>query len=570
MKYDLQTIIRQYDSEKTISFVFFWGGQKSQGAIDSSCLSQWYPCSFSEDDVTYFTAEQYMMAAKARLFKDNATLAKIMSVSDPSLCKKLGRQVKNFVPEVWDTSKYNIVLTASLLKFSQNPDCQEYLLNTGNAVLVEASPYDCIWGVGLPKEDEHIHNPRCWRGENLLGFALMEARDMIRERITSNSAIIREMKEANPLNGALDVELIGSVDKKKSIAIAEAIKTHMTDDTGEICKAPSECIPTAPCTSSADGMEVPPPCRWRADSWKQSFESTVSRAANEDIRETLYKLRGSVFQNTLSIVRNGGYLSERGSDVRLPNPEAMMAGTCFYADEQPSCKEMPAKQHTEVEVLEEDCLLAANLLKKSGFNPAVLNMASRRNPGGGVLTGAGAQEENLFRRTNLCLSMYQFASYAEEYGLLKSENQYPLDPDFGGVYTPDACVFRGLEKEGYPLLDEWYSLSFISVAGLNRPTLDKNNFIVPEQVISIKNKIRTIFRMGLHHGHDALVLGALGCGAFRNPPAHIARLFHEIMEEEEFKDKYRKIVFAIIEDHNSRRKHNPEGNLIPFQREFSE
>ena len=269
-------------------------------------------------------------------------------------------------------------------------------------------------------------------------------------------------------------------------------------------------------------------------------------------------------------LRNGGYLSERGSDVRLPNPEAMMAGTCFYADEQPSCKEMPAKQHTEVEVLEEDCLLAANLLKKSGFNPAVLNMASRRNPGGGVLTGAGAQEENLFRRTNLCLSMYQFASYADEYGLLKSENQYPLDPDFGGVYTPDACVFRGLEKEGYPLLDEWYSLSFISVAGLNRPTLDKNNFIVPEQVISIKNKIRTIFRMGLHHGHDALVLGALGCGAFRNPPAHIARLFHEIMEEEEFKDKYRKIVFAIIEDHNSRRKHNPEGNLIPFQREFSE
>jgi uncharacterized protein (TIGR02452 family) len=196
-------------------------------------------------------------------------------------------------------------------------------------------------------------------------------------------------------------------------------------------------------------------------------------------------------------------------------------------------------------------------------------MASRQNPGGGVLNGAGAQEENLFRRTNLFLSMYQFAPYAAEYGLVRSRYQYPLDRNFGGIYTPDACVFRGLEKDGYPLLDEIFQLSFIAVPAMNRPNLDYNGNIVPSLIKGIKNKMRTIFRIGLRKEHDSLVLGAWGCGAFRNPPSHIARLFHEVLEENEFKNMYRKIVFAILEDHNSRKEHNREGNLIPFQREFS-
>ena len=80
--------------------------------------------------------------------------------------------------------------------------------------------------------------------------------------------------------------------------------------------------------------------------------------------------------------------------------------------------------------------------------------------------------------------------------------------------------------------------------------------------------MRTIFRIGLLHHHDSLVLGALGCGAFRNPPAHIARLFHAVMEEEEFKNKYKLLVFAILDDHNARLKHNPDGNFLPFVREF--
>ena len=83
-----------------------------------------------------------------------------------------------------------------------------------------------------------------------------------------------------------------------------------------------------------------------------------------------------------------------------------------------------------------------------------------------------------------------------------------------------------------------------------------------------KNKMRTILRIGLRHGHDSLVLGALGCGAFCNPPSHIARLFHEVFEEPEFKNKYRLISFAILDDHNAHRAHNPEGNYKPFIEEF--
>jgi uncharacterized protein (TIGR02452 family) len=185
------------------------------------------------------------------------------------------------------------------------------------------------------------------------------------------------------------------------------------------------------------------------------------------------------------------------------------------------------------------------------------------------VTGAGAQEENLFRRSNLFQSLYQFAPFAGEYGLRKSNYQYPLDRNFGGIYTPDAIVFRGTEQDGYPLLDTPYRMSFIAVAGINRPTLESPERISSDLVEPVKNKIRTIFRIGLLHGHDSLVLGALGCGAFRNPPSHIARLFHEVMEEPEFKNKYRLLLFAILDDHNARLKHNPDGNFLPFVREFS-
>ena len=281
------------------------------------------------------------------------------------------------------------------------------------------------------------------------------------------------------------------------------------------------------------------------------------------------ELRAKEFRNTVEIVNQGYYVSEIGNRFDFPDDSGMRRSTVFYDHEINQADKPANDEQTFVEVQNIDCLYAGVELKKQGYNPAVLNMASRRNPGGGVATGAGAQEETLFRRTNLFRSLYQFASYAEQYGIKRSRHQYPLDRNFGGVYTPDAIYFRKSEQKGYALLDEPITLSFITVAGMNRPDLTVDGMIADHHVGSIKNKIRTIFRMGLAHGHDSLVLGALGCGAFRNPPRHVARLFHEVLDEPEFKDKYRLIVFAILDDHNAHQKHNPEGNYKPFAEEFA-
>lgn len=281
------------------------------------------------------------------------------------------------------------------------------------------------------------------------------------------------------------------------------------------------------------------------------------------------ELRIKEFRNTVDIVNQGGYVTENGAVYSFPDDSDMMCNTVFYEREICLPEAVRGFEHTIVEVQNVDCLYAGVQLKEQGYNPAVLNMASRRNPGGGVVTGAGAQEETLFRRTNLFRSLYQFAPYAEQYGVKRSCFQYPLDRNYGGVYTPNAIYFRESEQKGYALLDNPVALSYITVAGLNRPDLTADGMIADHHVEPIKNKIRTIFRIGLVHSHDSLILGALGCGAFRNPPRHVARLFHEVLEEPEFKNKYRKIVFAILDDHNAHQSHNPEGNYMPFADEFA-
>ncbi|MBR6979514.1 MAG: TIGR02452 family protein [Prevotella sp.] len=288
-------------------------------------------------------------------------------------------------------------------------------------------------------------------------------------------------------------------------------------------------------------------------------------AAIDQVRE----LRAKEFRNTVEIVNQGRYTTEEGKEVILPSDDAMMRGTAFYESEIHLPETPQYSVPAIVEVKDMDCLHAGVQLIEEGYNPAILNMANRLNPGGGVVNGAGAQEETLFRRTNLFRSLYQFAPYARQYGIKPSAHQYPLDKNFGGVYTPGAIYFRESEQNGYALLDTPVALSFITVAGMNRPELTPDGMIASHLVGGVKNKIRTIFRIALAHGHDALVLGALGCGAFRNPPRHMARLFHEVMDEPEFKKKYKIIVFAILDDNNARRSHNPEGNYKSFVDEFS-
>ena len=182
MKYNLEWARREYDSGVRRKVIPFWGHTRDMDSpkMTKACLSQWYPCEFAVEGVAYRTAEQYMMAQKAILFGDRGTAQKIMSAETPSEYKSLGREVVGFDQATWDARKADIVLSGTLAKFSQNPELRVFLLGTGDALLVEASPYDGIWGVRLGIRDSGIDNPNCWRGENLLGFSLMEARDVLR------------------------------------------------------------------------------------------------------------------------------------------------------------------------------------------------------------------------------------------------------------------------------------------------------------------------------------------------------------------------------------------------------
>lgn len=153
-------------------YVFFWGGP----------LSNWYPAKFTADYRDYLTSEHYFMAHKAMIFHDMETLQKIFKAQTPSEAKSLGRKVVGFNNKIWDDYKEHIMIDANVHKFSQNEEEKNYLLSTGNKILVEASPYDKIWGIGMGEDHPTIHDPTTWKGLNLLGFCLMEVRRRLQEQ----------------------------------------------------------------------------------------------------------------------------------------------------------------------------------------------------------------------------------------------------------------------------------------------------------------------------------------------------------------------------------------------------
>jgi ribA/ribD-fused uncharacterized protein len=183
MKYQIDWLIKEIQTKEKINFLFFWGHQPSKnGEISKTCFSQWWESTFEIDGISYPTAEHWMMAGKARLFNDEITLEKIINAHTAPEAKKLGREVKGFDAEKWDNEKYALVLKGNLAKFSADNNLKNFLLRTGNAVIVEASPVDTIWGIGLAADHPDASNPVAWKGENLLGFALMEVRDLLNEK----------------------------------------------------------------------------------------------------------------------------------------------------------------------------------------------------------------------------------------------------------------------------------------------------------------------------------------------------------------------------------------------------
>ena len=178
---DREALIAAVGGGARLRFLFFWGHTPARpGGIDEHCLSQWWPAPFTSDGVTYRTAEHFMMAEKARLFRDAQALARVLAATSPAAAKQAGRAVRGFDEARWRAARFDIVVRGSVAKFAAHPALRRFLVDTGTRVLVEASPTDCIWGIGLAASDADAADPARWRGLNLLGFALMEARARLR------------------------------------------------------------------------------------------------------------------------------------------------------------------------------------------------------------------------------------------------------------------------------------------------------------------------------------------------------------------------------------------------------
>jgi ribA/ribD-fused uncharacterized protein len=180
---DVAQIVARANAGEPLDLLFFWGHHAARpGASGPWFLSQWWPAEFTVDGIHYRTAEHFMMAGKARLFGDHDSAERIVSSADPASAKKLGRGISGFDENMWRSARHDIVLQGSTEKFAQNPELAKYLVDTGDAVIVEASPVDSVWGIGLAADHPSARTPAEWPGLNLLGFVLMEVRDELTAR----------------------------------------------------------------------------------------------------------------------------------------------------------------------------------------------------------------------------------------------------------------------------------------------------------------------------------------------------------------------------------------------------
>lgn len=307
---------------------------------------------------------------------------------------------------------------------------------------------------------------------------------------------------------------------------------------------------------------------WDSNIWLCGWYKATS-TRNGDSRPMLRK----VFMHNLEIFRDGAYRTESGKTVTIQTHGQHLDQAIMY--NAPISLTSPATEcPTEISVIGMDCIEALQEMVNQGYNPAILNMASLYHPGGGVIDGSSAQEEDLCRRSTLAVSLYQFSlpggkhgDLAEMVNVRRRADRYPMNNLNGGIYSPGITFFRTSRDQGYALLGKPFTAAVVSVAALNynqrhgHSTLE-NGMIPDSDKPVIKEKMRTILRIAIEHSHDSMVLGAFGCGAFCTPPAQQAALFHQVLKEDEFRNRFRKLTFAILDTANS-------NNLTPFQKEFS-
>ncbi|CAF2714671.1 unnamed protein product [Rotaria sp. Silwood2] len=329
---------------------------------------------------------------------------------------------------------------------------------------------------------------------------------------------------------------------------------------------------------------------WNSQIWLQQFQ----RLAKEDIHsnsryvqdrwgssndQIRHKLRVTVMLNTLGVVRKQSY-RVNGQEVRLNIDNSMKTIVYDHRSKLGQCGKLPITKtpyrSTRVDVVNNDCLLIYEQLVSNGCNPLLLNMANAYTPGGGYRKGDGAQEENLFRRSDYFRSLdvpldqllprvsqrFHCSSSGQLNSLADSTKMYPMS-EFGAIYTSGLTVFRQPETTGYAFMNKpLTSVCSLAMAAYRDPNLEGDH-LSAKYAAATRKKIENIFAIAYHNKHDSLVLSALGCGAFRNPPYHIARLFVSVIDQ--YAGFFKTIVFAILDDHNTGNHLNPDGNYQPFK-----
>ena len=269
--------------------------------------------------------------------------------------------------------------------------------------------------------------------------------------------------------------------------------------------------------------------------------------------------------------------------VDLGDYQAYLDGAKLYSTEYNVNGQGTIYPSTQIGCINVDCVDLAECLIEKGYNPAILNLASAGRPGGGYDRGMRAQEESLCQCSNLSLSLYQFGNPASlkcirDSGVPLKEIGYPLDTNFGGIYTPNVTFFRNNKTKYFTYKTTPFKCDVITVAALSFN--GRNDFaracelnyrsatggFNPAGEEIMLNKIRTIFRMGVEYGKDSLILGAFGCGAYRLPVADVARLFKRVINEPEFAGKFKLITFAMLEP--SKKPNGINGKFADFYYEF--
>lgn len=257
-----------------------------------------------------------------------------------------------------------------------------------------------------------------------------------------------------------------------------------------------------------------------------------------------------VYQSTMRDLERNYYISPGGNKVEFRNTRRLLYGTKLVENPgELSVNNFRQYESTKIYVQNIDTF---EKVAEFGQQGACLNMASSCTPGGGVTNGSRAQEESLCRRSNLLLSLRRV--------------KYPLS-SYSGIYSPCVNIYK---NTNYKTLQDINITSVISVSAVKNPTLTEEGRIERRYIGMVMEKIRTILRIAMMNKKSKLVLGAFGCGAYGNPAEHVAELFHKVLNEAEFIHSFEEICFAIIEDNNSKRLNNKDGNLVPFVRVFGE